>query len=385
MQNEVNTWSNGNSGSSILICSIASTGEGGPNPIHEGLCRCYWVLDSSIAAAFVVLLSVSLVASNSLLQRSLSEKTEERIGNPEDEIDSHCVDKDCDDFLPWLAQKAGVEISSVLSIGKSTYGRLAGHRVEESPWTSPRHSMFEMIHIGDLVISLFGSHSADEWSLFASKSIQTGDCILKVPYNVQISPDNVPSKINSLLGDEVGNIAKLAIVILVEWKMGQDSEWAPYINRLPQPGEMHSTNSKGLRQGDPLSPYLFVLGMEALSSLINRAVRGGFLSGCRIGGREGVGTQVTHLLFADDTLVFCDDSQEQLAFLSWLLMWFEAISGLCINLNKSEILPVVEWRMLSYWLPELGCKVGSLPSTYLGLPLGASHKLVKVWDGVEER
>ncbi|RVW56027.1 putative ribonuclease H protein [Vitis vinifera] len=144
-------------------------------------------------------------------------------------------------------------------------------------------------------------------------------------------------------------------------------------------------SSRGLRQGDPLSPYLFVLGMEALSSLINRAVRGGFLSGCRIGGREGVGIQVTHLLFADDTLVFCDDSQEQLAFLSWLLMWFEVTSGLRINLNKSEILPVgcvVDAELLA---AELGCKVGSLPSTYLGLPLGASHNSVKVWDGVEER
>ncbi|RVW33526.1 Vesicle-associated membrane protein 727 [Vitis vinifera] len=144
-------------------------------------------------------------------------------------------------------------------------------------------------------------------------------------------------------------------------------------------------SSRGLRQGDPLSPYLFVLGMEALSSLINRAVRGGFLSGCRIGGREGVGIQVTHLLFADDTLVFCDDSQEQLAFLSWLLMWFEATSGLRINLNKSEILLVgcvVNAELLE---AELGCKVGSLPSTYLGLPLGALHKSVKVWDGVEER
>ncbi|RVW65556.1 Argininosuccinate lyase, chloroplastic [Vitis vinifera] len=125
--------------------------------------------------------------------------------------------------------------------------------------------------------------------------------------------------------------------------------------------------------------------MEALSSLINRAVRGGFLSSCRIRGREGVGIQVSHLLFADDTLVFCEDSQEQLAFLSWLLPWFEATSGLCINLNKSEILPVGRVENAKLLAAELGCKVGSLPSTYLGLPLGASHKSVMVWDGVEER
>ena len=114
-------------------------------------------------------------------------------------------------------------------------------------------------------------------------------------------------------------------------------------------------------------------------------MRGGFLSGCRIRGREGVGIQVSHLLFADDTLVFCKDSQEQLTFLSWLLLWFEATSGLCINLNKSEILLVGRVENAELLAAELGCKVGSLPSTYLGLPLAASHKLVMVWDGVEER
>ena len=68
-------------------------------------------------------------------------------------------------------------------------------------------------------------------------------------------------------------------------------------------------SSRGLRQGDPLSPYLFVIGMEALSRLIFRAVReGGYLSGCKIKEKSGDEVLVSHLLFADDTLVFCEAS-----------------------------------------------------------------------------
>ena len=64
-------------------------------------------------------------------------------------------------------------------------------------------------------------------------------------------------------------------------------------------------------------------------------------------------------------------------------MWFEAISSLSINLNKSEIL-LVRVENVEVLASKLGCKVGSLPSIYLGLPLGAPHKSVAVWDGVEE-
>ncbi|KAL6319524.1 hypothetical protein AAG906_014200 [Vitis piasezkii] len=115
-------------------------------------------------------------------------------------------------------------------------------------------------------------------------------------------------------------------------------------------------SSRGPRQGDPLSPYLFVIDIEALSRLIFRAVRGErYLSGCRINGISGNGVLVSHLLFADDTLVFCEASQYQMTYLSCLLMWFEVIS------------------------------VGRLPTSYLGLSLGAHHKSVAIWDGVEVR
>ena len=70
--------------------------------------------------------------------------------------------------------------------------------------------------------------------------------------------------------------------------------------------------SRGLRQGDPLSPYLFIIVMEAFSCLMKRAVAGGFLTPCIVQGRMGEGVQITHLLFVDDTLVFCEAREDQL-------------------------------------------------------------------------
>ncbi|RVW90110.1 Transposon TX1 uncharacterized 149 kDa protein [Vitis vinifera] len=144
-------------------------------------------------------------------------------------------------------------------------------------------------------------------------------------------------------------------------------------------------SSRGLRQGDPLSPYLFVIVMEALSCLLKRAKEGGFLSGWHLSGRGGGGVEITHLLFADDTLVFCEPSTDQVSYLSWLLMWFEAMSGLKVNLDKSEIIAVGRVENVEEVALEFGCKVSRLPSTYLGLPLGARFKEVATWDGVEER
>ncbi|KAL6322348.1 hypothetical protein AAG906_007901 [Vitis piasezkii] len=141
----------------------------------------------------------------------------------------------------------------------------------------------------------------------------------------------------------------------------------------------------GLPQGDPLSPYLFVIVMEALSCLLQRVVNGGFLLSYKVRGQEGEGAQVSHLLFADDTLVFCGASQDRMMYLSWTLMWFEVILGLRINLDKSVLIPVGCVENVEALAAELGCKVGSLLSSYLGLSLGALYKFVAAWDGVEVR
>ena len=144
-------------------------------------------------------------------------------------------------------------------------------------------------------------------------------------------------------------------------------------------------SSRGLRQGDPLSPYLFVLGMEALSLMIDKAVEGGYISEYIFKGRDNTVKQITHLLFADDTLVFCKDTKEHMTHLCWILAWFEALSGLNINLEKSSLLPVGRVDDVEGLAFELGCNIGSLPIEYLRLPLGAKHKEARVWDRVEER
>ncbi|RVX23535.1 putative mitochondrial protein [Vitis vinifera] len=79
------------------------------------------------------------------------------------------------------------------------------------------------------------------------------------------------------------------------------------------------SSTKGLRQGDPLSPSLFVMGMEVLSVLITRAVEGGFIHGCRIWRGREQAVNITHLLFADDTIVFCEAKKEALLHLGWIL------------------------------------------------------------------
>jgi hypothetical protein len=144
-------------------------------------------------------------------------------------------------------------------------------------------------------------------------------------------------------------------------------------------------SSRGIRQGDSLSPLLFVIVMEALSRMMSKAVDGGLLSGFQVGSTENHLVQVSHLLFADDTLIFSDANPNHIFNPRLLFSWFEAVSGLKINLNKSEMVPVGSVPDLEDLASIMGCKIIQLPMTYLGLPLGANFKSKSIWDSILEK
>ena len=74
-------------------------------------------------------------------------------------------------------------------------------------------------------------------------------------------------------------------------------------------------SSRGLRQGDPLSPLLFIIIMEALSRMLERAAERGLL-----GKSNGVELMISQLLFADDTLIFCGADLTQLRHLQGIFI-----------------------------------------------------------------
>jgi len=142
---------------------------------------------------------------------------------------------------------------------------------------------------------------------------------------------------------------------------------------------------RGLRQGDPLSPFLFIIAMEGLNNMIKAAKVNLWVKGFEVDRNGSNSLEITHLQYADDTLVFCDAEEEQLRFLRIILVLFEGISGLHINWRKSHIYPINEVYNMEQLTFVLGGEVGSLPTTYLGMPLGARSKSKEIWNSVIEK
>lgn len=126
---------------------------------------------------------------------------------------------------------------------------------------------------------------------------------------------------------------------------------------------------RGLRQGDPISPLLFVLVMEYFTRVMSRMNKFSdfrYHPMCK-------GQQIIHLTFADDLIIFCKGTETLVQRIMKAIKHFTATTGLAANADKSNIfLAGVNQRMQDRLLETTRFKSGVLPIRYLGLTL--SHK-----------
>ncbi|RVX12400.1 Transposon TX1 uncharacterized 149 kDa protein [Vitis vinifera] len=138
--------------------------------------------------------------------------------------------------------------------------------------------------------------------------------------------------------------------------------------------------SRGLRQGDPLSPFLFTIVADVLSRMLLRAEERNVFEGFRVGRNR---TRVSHLQFADDTIFFSSTREEDLLTLKSVLVVFGHISGLKVNLDKSNIYGINLGQDHLHRLAELlDCKASGGPYStwvflWVGIPsLDNSHSIL---------
>lgn len=122
---------------------------------------------------------------------------------------------------------------------------------------------------------------------------------------------------------------------------------------------------RGVRQGDHLSPLLFVLAAELLQSIVNKAKDQGFL---HLSINLNCSSDFPIIKYADDTLMIMEASSQQLYFLKAILNTFAESTGLKVNYSKSIMVPInVTEEKMKLLARTFGCAIGPLPFTYLGL------------------
>jgi Reverse transcriptase (RNA-dependent DNA polymerase) len=131
---------------------------------------------------------------------------------------------------------------------------------------------------------------------------------------------------------------------------------------------------KGVRQGDPLSPFLFDLVADVFHRILQKAQSNGILRGLGDFGNLG---QILNLHFADDTLLFLEAPKDNIEILKWILLGYEDLSDMKINFAKSELVPLnLTEEECTKLAEQLGCKVSSIPLIYLGMILEKNYQLI---------
>ncbi|KAJ9564334.1 hypothetical protein OSB04_000300 [Centaurea solstitialis] len=143
------------------------------------------------------------------------------------------------------------------------------------------------------------------------------------------------------------------------------------------------TLESGLRQGDPLAPFLFLVIAECFHLMVVKAENSGLLKGVKVGSNN---IPISHLQYSDDVILFGPWETENLKNMMKLMECFYAVSGLKMNLNKTKLYGIgIKEEEVKEWAGSLGCGFGKLPLMYLGIPVGTSMHYCANWLPVIEK
>lgn len=141
--------------------------------------------------------------------------------------------------------------------------------------------------------------------------------------------------------------------------------------------------SRGIRQGDPLSPFLFILAAEGLGRYFKREQRERKIKGLRLWGSN---LPITHQQFVDDIMLFCEPTIKEAKGIKRILDLFMEASGMEVNKDKSctFVFNTLE-SVKSHLTRTLGFRQGELPTKYLGNQIDIHPTRMVNWQQVIEK
>jgi hypothetical protein len=144
------------------------------------------------------------------------------------------------------------------------------------------------------------------------------------------------------------------------------------------------TPTRGLRQGDPLSPYLFILCAEVLSCMLTQAEAKGVITGVPTSPK---GPRLSHLFFVDDSLLFCKVNLVEWRCLTKILEKYEMVSGQKLNKEKTSLFFSCNTSLAKREeITHLsGLKATEKYEKYLGLPTLVGRSRSKAFKEIKDK